>query len=129
MLGYPFDLFDIEKTMLMENYFDQNFKEIPVFVCGSFTSEGDQNFLDIESVVEHGFDGRPLAQDVENSADMYDTPEPKDRIYVLKNSFYKQAAGIFVDQKLGEPLSGDSGVCIGWLIGVDYSHVRKLSIK
>jgi hypothetical protein len=60
---------------------------------------------------------------------MYDTPEPKDRIYVLKNSFYKHAAGILVDQKLGEPLSSNSGVCVGWLIGIDYSHVRKLSIK
>lgn len=126
MLGYPFDLFDIEKTMLMENYFDQNFKEIPVFVCGSFTSEGDQNFLDIDCVVEHGFEGRPV-QNVENSADMYDTPEPKDHIYVLKNSFYKKAEGIVVDQKLGEPLSPDSGVCVGWSIRLDYSHVRKLA--
>lgn len=87
MLGYPFDLFDIEKTMLMENFFDQNFKEIPVFVSGSFTSEGYQNFLDFECILEHGFEGRPKVEPEETSG--YDTPDPRDHIYVLKNSFYK----------------------------------------
>jgi hypothetical protein len=66
MLGYPYDLFDIEKTMLMEDYFDQNFKDIPVFVCGSFTSEEGQSFLDLEGIVEHGVEGRgKMAEEVD----------------------------------------------------------------
>jgi hypothetical protein len=41
MLGYPYDLFDIEKTMQIEKYFGIHYSEMPVFVSGGFTSEGD----------------------------------------------------------------------------------------
>ena len=58
MLGYPYDLFDIEKTMQIEKYFGLNYNDQPVFVCGSFTSEGDQSFLDLNGIKEHGIPGR-----------------------------------------------------------------------
>jgi hypothetical protein len=94
MLGYPYDLFDIEKTMQIEKYFGLNYNEMPVFVCGSFTSEGDQNFLDLNGIKEHGIPGRGAYEPsvdktyVSGISSAYDTPNPVDRIYVIKNKYY-----------------------------------------
>lgn len=108
-----------------------NYANMPVFVCGAFTSEGDQGFLDINGIREHGIVGRgPYEPSIDQSGiSMYDTPNPTDRIYIIGNKYYKANGGIVLKGTYGDVSNPDVQLtCIGYDVLLDFAQTRKINL-